>query len=244
MEGVNVVVDAFGGSGLLSHVAKAVWPKAEVVYNDYDGYSERLGMIGVTNKVVEELRIVTVGLKYEERLSETKKEEVLEVLRRYREGGAVDWYTIGSNLLFGGRWALSYEDITKNGLYNMVITRQYCADGYLDGVNVVHEDYKALCGRYEGRKDVLLVLDPPYMNADVGMYGCYWGLKEYLDVLKVMRGMRYVFFTTGKSKLVELLQWLDENTNWKGVLDGATVMRRKNKVNYGSGYEDVMIVRG
>ena len=76
------------------------------------------------------------------------------------------------------------------------------------------------------------------------MYDCYWGLKEYLDVLKVMRGMRYVFFTSDKSKLVEFLQWLDENTNWKGVLDGATVTRRKQRVNDGGGYEDIMIVRG
>lgn len=36
------IVDAFGGSGLLSHVAKRLKPKATVIYNDFDGYAERL----------------------------------------------------------------------------------------------------------------------------------------------------------------------------------------------------------
>ena len=31
-------VDLFGGSGLLSHIAKHTFPKAEVVYNDYDDF--------------------------------------------------------------------------------------------------------------------------------------------------------------------------------------------------------------
>lgn len=35
-------VDLFGGSGLLSHTVKAVYPDAKVVYNDFDNYRERL----------------------------------------------------------------------------------------------------------------------------------------------------------------------------------------------------------
>ena len=36
------ILDAFGGSGLLAHAAKRSKPAARVIYNDYDGYSERL----------------------------------------------------------------------------------------------------------------------------------------------------------------------------------------------------------
>lgn len=35
-------VDLFGGSGLLSHTVKQVYPDAVVVYNDFDGYKNRL----------------------------------------------------------------------------------------------------------------------------------------------------------------------------------------------------------
>ena len=38
----TVFVDLFGGSGLLSHITKCKRPDATVVYNDFDGYRERL----------------------------------------------------------------------------------------------------------------------------------------------------------------------------------------------------------
>lgn len=36
------IVDLFGGSGLLSHVAKRENPNATVVYNDFDNYQRRI----------------------------------------------------------------------------------------------------------------------------------------------------------------------------------------------------------
>ena len=38
----TVFVDLFGGSGLLSHIAKRSKPDATVVYNDFDNYRFRL----------------------------------------------------------------------------------------------------------------------------------------------------------------------------------------------------------
>ena len=46
---IDVVVDLFGGSGLLSRAAKDVLPHARVIYNDFDGYSKRLENIERTN---------------------------------------------------------------------------------------------------------------------------------------------------------------------------------------------------
>ncbi|MFW9287448.1 hypothetical protein ACN9OX_12695, partial [Glaesserella parasuis] len=45
------IVDAFGGSGLLSHVTKRLKPKATVIYNDFDGYAERLAHIDDINRL-------------------------------------------------------------------------------------------------------------------------------------------------------------------------------------------------
>lgn len=45
----TIFVDLFGGSGLLSHIAKHEKPKATVVYNDFDNYRERLVNIDRTN---------------------------------------------------------------------------------------------------------------------------------------------------------------------------------------------------
>ena len=48
------IVDVFGGSGLLSHTAKQLKPKATVIYNDFDGYNERLSKeikVKIINKI-------------------------------------------------------------------------------------------------------------------------------------------------------------------------------------------------
>lgn len=49
-------VDLFGGSGLLSHIAKCQKPHSKVVYNDFDGYRLRLEHIPQTNELLAELR--------------------------------------------------------------------------------------------------------------------------------------------------------------------------------------------
>ena len=45
-------VDLFGGSGLLSHTIKSVYPNAKVIYNDFDNYQERINNIDKTNQVI------------------------------------------------------------------------------------------------------------------------------------------------------------------------------------------------
>ena len=49
-------VDLFGGSGLLSHITKCQKPNATVVYNDFDGYRQRLAHIEQTNELLAAIR--------------------------------------------------------------------------------------------------------------------------------------------------------------------------------------------
>lgn len=56
---VKIVVDLFGGSGLLAHIAKHIIPEATVIYNDYDNYSQRLRNIDATNRLLADLRLIT-----------------------------------------------------------------------------------------------------------------------------------------------------------------------------------------
>lgn len=49
------IIDAFGGSGLLSHIAKHKKPLARVIYNDFDGYADRLKHIKETNQLRQDL---------------------------------------------------------------------------------------------------------------------------------------------------------------------------------------------
>ena len=49
---IDTVVDLLVGSGLLSHTAKKVLPGCRVVYNDYDGYSQRHAHVEQTNEIL------------------------------------------------------------------------------------------------------------------------------------------------------------------------------------------------
>lgn len=56
LNGKTTFIDLFGGSGLLSHVAKRTRPDARVIYNDHDNYRERLRNIDRTNSLLADLR--------------------------------------------------------------------------------------------------------------------------------------------------------------------------------------------
>lgn len=50
-----VYVDLFGGSGLLSHTVKQLYPDSQVIWNDFDNYAERLKNIEKTNGIIADL---------------------------------------------------------------------------------------------------------------------------------------------------------------------------------------------
>ena len=60
-----VFVDLFGGSGLLSHVAKQERPEARVVYNDFDDFHLRLENIPKTNALLAKGRNFVGGGKFQ-----------------------------------------------------------------------------------------------------------------------------------------------------------------------------------
>ena len=54
-QNIDTVVDLFGGSGLLSRVAKDSLPNCRVIYNDFDHYNERLANVDNTNALLRSI---------------------------------------------------------------------------------------------------------------------------------------------------------------------------------------------
>ena len=104
------MVDVFGGSGLLSHHAKALCPKARVIYNDFDGYSKRLAQIPQSNEMPAKLRPMLDGVKRMARLTDAQKADILAYLSGVKEA---DWRTISVAFLFSGNFATSLEALAK-----------------------------------------------------------------------------------------------------------------------------------
>ena len=106
------IVDAFGGSGLLAHIAKQVLPKAHVIYNDFDGYSERLQNINDTNKLRTIIADLLAHYPRNQKLPDTLKKTVQAALNSF--GGYIDLDCVASWLLFSGYQTTDLHDLLHN----------------------------------------------------------------------------------------------------------------------------------
>jgi len=241
----TTVVDLFGGSGLLSHVAKRTHPNSRVVYNDYNNYSARLANVERTNALLDELRTLLAKYPREAKIIGKAREAVLKRLRAENKRGFVDWITISSSLLFSMNYATDLGDFEKGTLYNKVCS-SYNTAGYLDGLEVVRMDYRDLFNAHKDLSGVLFVVDPPYLSTDTATCGSgkYWKLKDYLDVLTILKGVNYVYFTSDKSQIVELCEWLDKNVdNVQSIFKGASVKTVHTNAHHNAAYTDIMLYK-
>jgi hypothetical protein len=160
--------------------------------------------------------------------------------------GYVDWITLSSSLLFSMKYSTNYEKFTRENLYNHVRTVDYITDGYLDGLEVVRQDYRELCDRYRDIPGALFIADPPYLSTDTSTYGSngYWKLNDYLNILTVLNGLNFIYFTSNKSQIVELCEWLDANEGKvRNIFKGASVKTVYTTTNGKAGYTDIMLYK-
>lgn len=235
-----IYVDLFGGSGLLSHTVKQVYPSARVVWNDFDDFQMRLENVEKTNKLLSKIRPLLAVLPKDKRVPEGVRKEILEIVQKEPD---IDFITLSSNLLFSGKYATSFEDLSKYPFYNVMRLSDYDVDGYLAGVERVRDNYIDVFKQYKYNQNVVFLVDPPYLSTDSKTYNndSYWKLKDYLDVLNVLEGTNYFYFTSNKSQIVELCDWIETRTSTGNPFDGATITTTAGNVNYSSSYTDIML---
>ena len=237
------IVDLFGGSGLLSHVAKREKPNATVVYNDFDNYQQRIAAIPLTNALLARIREVTDSLPRGKVIRQPHREQILEIIAEEEQQGFVDYITLSPSLLFSMKYANNMDELVKQTFYNTVRRNDYCADGYLDGLTIVHKDYKALFNEFKNKPNVLFLVDPPYLSTEVGTYTMSWRLADYLDVLTVLQGHDYVYFTSNKSQIIELCEWIGRSRINRNPFECAHRVEVNTTMNYNSAYTDIMLYK-
>lgn len=238
----TVFVDLFGGSGLLSYIAKSEKPSAVVVYNDFDNFRRRLENIPRTNALLRDLRTMTLDYPRHKLLPKPVHEAILERLSAEETTGFVDYITISSSLLFSMKYCTSIDELRKESFYNNVRKADYpqCLD-YLNGIEVVSCDYRELFKHYKDVPNVVFLVDPPYLSTDVGTYTMRWGLADYLDVLTVLCGTKFIYFTSNKSNIIELCEWMDRNKHIGNPFEKANRMEVSQTMNYSAHYTDIML---
>ena len=240
-----VFVDLFGGSGLLSHITKYQKPGATVVYNDFDNYRQRLENIPRTNVLLDKIRAVVASVPRRKFLPKKTKETILRLIEQEEHRyGYVDYITLSSSLLFSMKYATNSEELRKETFYNTVRKCDYnpCLD-YLDGLEIVSCDYKELFNKYKDMPDVVFLIDPPYLSTEVGTYTMNWGLSDYLDVLQTLVGTNYIYFTSNKSSIIELCDWIGKNNALGNPFIGSEKVEFNAHMNYNSSYTDIMLYK-
>ena len=245
---IKVVVDLFGGSGLLSHIAKNVLPDSRVIYNDYDGYTDRLRNVLRTNGLLSDIRtLIPEGLTDNQRLPPELSKNILNRIQKEAQTGFVDYITISASLTFSGKYATSFEELSILGFYNKIKAADYDfnAEEYLCGLEIEYCNYKELYEKYKDEPGVLFVVDPPYLSTDTSSYKSdkYWKIRDYLDVLHVLVDTNYIFFTSNKSEITDLCLWLEENQPFENPFANSVLNIQNNSVNYSSSYTDIMLYK-
>lgn len=240
-------LDLFGGSGLLSNTVKEVHPTAEVVYNDFDDFTARLNAIPTTNAILDEIRSVLQihGCEPDKRLHDLAKADIIEVMEVYDCVTYVDYLSLSTALLFTQNYRDSLIGMKGTTMYNRVSKTNYDATGYLEGVTRVRKDWRELLKEYPV-KDTILILDPPYLSTEVGSYTDvnYWGVSEYLDILRAAMDYRFIYFSSDKSSIFEITDWYAKHAGAVDIFGGARFTRlnpiKTNGNGLVKGYTDIM----
>jgi site-specific DNA-adenine methylase len=235
----TVFVDLFGGSGLLSHIAKCEKPNATVVYNDHDDYRGRLANIPRTNALLSYIRRIVEDCPLKKMLPETVKNAILKRIKQEEKTCFVDYITLSSSLLF----SMTYKELCEQTFYNKIRQTDYAGDSYLDGLVIECCDYKELFRKYRHVPGVVFLVDPPYLSTEVGTYRMNWGLSDYLDVLTVLKGTSFIYFTSNKSSILELCEWIGRNNAIGNPFAGAKKRMFNAHASHNSSYTDIMLYK-
>lgn len=244
---IDVVVDLFGGSGLLSHTAKHILPHARVIYNDFDNYSQRLLNIDKTNLLLSNIRNQVQDYPPCKLLPADVKASILNLIQNEALKEYVDYITLSSSLMFSGKYITDIQGFEKESFYQNVKMTDYTfsAEDYLYGLEITHCDYRELFQQFKDQPNVLFIIDPPYLSTDTTTYKSdkYWKLRDYLDVLNVLSGTNYFFFTSDKSSLIELCEWFSENRTLGNPFENSVLNTRNVTINKTAKYTDIMLYK-
>lgn len=238
------IVDVFGGSGLLAHTAKTHKPKATVIYNDFDGYAERLNYIDDINRLRHLVFDKTKHLPRNKKIDNDCALELIKTIEFF--DGYIDMRCISNWLLFSGKHANSIDELKKHTLYNTIRTRD-CenADGYLADIVITSQSFDELMPQYQNTPNTLLLLDPPYVCTEQKSYGLdkYFGMTKFLRLMKLVRPP-YLFFSSTRSEMLDYMDYLKdcEPDTWERI-GKFEKLSFNTYISHNAVYEDNMIYR-
>lgn len=232
----DIYVDLFGGSGILSHWVKHIFPSSTVIYNDFDKYEDRCKQIKETNEILTRCREVCKGLKKKQPIDEERTKEIKKIFKEYSNP---DLLTLKTQLHYTKRIDKNFksvDDFFKEKLYNNLNENEYKETGtYFEGLKIYSKDWHELFeeiikGNQGKNKKILFIMDPPYLYTDKSQYkNNYWLLNDSLKLFEIIAGYDSLLFSSDVSGFKELIdatnKYFKTNINYKYIYN------RMNKIN-------------
>ena len=104
-------------------------------------------------------------------------------------------------------------------------------------------DYNKLFKKYKNEPNAVFLVDPPYLSTEVGTYRMNWNLSDYLDVLSILVGKSFIYFTSNKSSIIELCCWMGNHPNIGNPFEKTKKAEFNARMNYNSTYTDIMLYK-
>ncbi len=230
----TIFYDVFGGSGLLSHYIKQLYPQNEVIWNDFDNFKERLDNIEKTENLRFRLHNLCKDYSTKIKLPQEIIDKIKQILEQEQY---LDLTTLSSYLCFAGNYATTKEQLFNNIKYHRIPAKPLNAKGYLRGVMRVSKDFKQLLEEIpqeeKDKQQAFLILDPPYLQTQKGNYRDFYTLKDFcLLVENIFKP--YLFFS---SKNSDILPFIDFYKKYNPVFQDYKIDKASLKI----GGEDYMI---
>lgn len=208
----NTYIDLFGGSCYLSYVIHRLKPQAHVICNDYDNYRERLANINTTNEILDKIKAITTT-KHNTKYTQEQSQQIKDIINEYIASEKfIDSITLSACLCFSGNYHTTTDKLLSLPFfYNTLPKNHYNTKSYLEALNGIEftkKDWKELFNEYKDKPNICFIADPPYLGTDKSSYSNnYWKLRDSLDTIKILKQPYFVYYTSEKSELVELIDY-------------------------------------
>lgn len=207
------VIDVFGGSGIVSRTIKDALPFNDVIYNDFDGYQNRIKNIRKTVDIWHRLSEALIGKDFEKKIDGKAYDCIHYIIQSLPDD--TDWITISSWLLFSGNYLATKQEFLSIFAKNVNIYKNLtkippnceAVDKYLDGLELKSLDFRRMLELYRN-EDAIYVLDPPYIQTMVDGYKHQsFSLIDFLDMIFELNNQNkpFIIFGSDKSEMIAII---------------------------------------
>lgn len=201
-----IIIDLFGGSGLLANLFKRMYPSNRVIWNDFDNMQEVYKNIDELNECKDKINklLDKNNIRLKKYIPEDIMQEVYKIIQE------IDNAYMKAILLKGVCTGFNMNPAQNDGKgYRTLKQNPYIIGDFLEDVERVSCDFIELIEAYKNKK-TFWILDPPYINTDCKAYKAELSMEQISYLIEFLKDTenKHVFFTSDRSQFYILYTML------------------------------------